>query len=157
MKIVKPQLSEITELIKLWESQYKYHHDLDPVYYVSNSSLLRKKFKEYLEKAINKDKPNILVAKEDKNLIGFITYKINEIDYFDTNIKKYGEVIELFVRHDYRKRGVGKELLQKTEEYLKQKGIKWIEVQVSTFNKNAISAYKHMGYQNHQTLMFKNI
>ena len=80
MKIVKPQRAELPGLIKLWESQYKYHHNLDSIYYVSTSSPLKKKFRGYLEKAINKNKPNILVAKKDGKLVGFITYKITGAD-----------------------------------------------------------------------------
>ena len=157
MKIVKPQLAELPELIKLWKGQYKYHHNLDSIYYVSTSSPLRKKFREYLEKAINKNRPNILVARKRGKLVGFITYEVTKADYFDTNIEKYGEVIELFVSENYRKKGVGKKLLQGAEAYFRQNGIEWIELQVSTFNRNAISAYKHLDYQNRQSLMFKKL
>lgn len=157
VKVVKPNLSELPDLIKLWGRQYKFHNDLDSEYYVPNSEKLRRKFRVYLEGAIKKNEPNILVAKEQDELVGFITFKITNADYLDTNIKRYGEVIELFVSDEHRRKGVGRMLLQTAERYFNEKEVEWVELQVSTFNTNAIDAYEHMGYQNRQTLMFKKL
>ena len=114
-------------------------------------------YANYKTKAIESDEPNILIATIGKEIVGFITFEIAEADYFDTNIKRYGEAIELFVSEIHRKKGIGKKLLSEAEEYFKSKGIKWVELQVSSFNANAIDMYKHVGYKNRQSLFFKQI
>ena len=40
MKIFKPQISDIPQILKLWQEQYEYHRNLDQIYYVSNSKEL---------------------------------------------------------------------------------------------------------------------
>ncbi|MFC1627344.1 GNAT family N-acetyltransferase [Patescibacteria group bacterium] len=157
MKISKPSLNDIPELLKLWRGQYKYHNDLDNYYYVSNSIELDNKFTKYLKIAINKNNPNILIATINNQIVGFITFEKSSTDYFDTKIKQYGEVIELFVSKEFRKRGIGKKLLTKVEKYFSEKGIEHIEIQCSTFNKDALDFYKNSNYVNRQTLLFKKI
>ncbi|MFC1790370.1 GNAT family N-acetyltransferase [Patescibacteria group bacterium] len=157
IKINKPKISELDKLLDLWRGQYDYHHSLDAVYYVANSTVLDRKFRGYLEKAINKDDPFILAACERDRLVGFITFEISKADYFDTKIKKYGEVIELFVDKARRGKGIGKRLMQAAEDFFKNRSVSYIKLQCSTFNKNAIGFYQHLSYINRQVLMFKKV
>jgi|GEM_PF-872309 len=159
MKITirKPDIKDLPKLITLWQQQYEYHHDLDSQYYVSNSEELNKKFQSYLTKAIKENAPYILIAKDDNKMIGFITYEKVDADYFDTNFKEHSDILELFVKEDYREKGVGKLLMDKVEKFFKNKGINTLSLQCSTFNKNALSFYKHLGLVNRQTLLYKKI
>lgn len=157
VKIIKPKLDDLIEIIDLWKKQYNFHHHLDPEYYVSNSASLIKKFQKYLAEAIEKNNPHILVARTDGKIIGFVTFNRQSADYFDTKIQEYGEVIELFIDDGYRNQGIGKRLLQAVENHFSKLRIKYIEIQTSTFNNNAIEFYQHSGYINRQTLLFKKI
>ena len=104
-----------------------------------------------------KNTPNILVAKIEEDIVGFVTFEKAEADYFDTKIKEYGEVIELFVLEKFRKKGIGKKLLTAAEEYFVKIGLNYVELQLSVFNSNAIDFYKYMGYASKQALYFKKI
>jgi ribosomal protein S18 acetylase RimI-like enzyme len=153
----KPQLTELSELIQLWEEQYRYHHELDSEYYVSNSEGLTKKFSEYLTKCIEKEDPYIQVAVYEGKLVGFITYEVDEADYFDTNIKKFGSVLELYVSDKYRRKGLGTKLMQAAEAFFKGQGLEWVELQCSSFNEMALMFYDKSDFKNRQTLLFKKI
>lgn len=157
VKIIKPTLSDLSEIITLWKKQYVYHHSLDAEYYVSDSKLLGKSFKKYLTKAIKENKPYILVARVNNKIVGFVTFNKETADYFDTRIKEYGEVIELFVESSYRNKGAGKGLMQEVERHLSKLGLTHVKLQSSTFNKSALSFYQRLGYINRQTLLFKKI
>lgn len=152
-----PDLSDLQGLIYLWRGQYDYHHNLDSTYYVSNSEELDKKFKKYLEQAIKKSNPNILVAEKEGKLIGFITYEKVDADYFDTNIIEHGDILELYVDPKYRKMGAGKKLMIEVEKFFKNKGVEYLSLQCSTFNKNALDFYKKYGFTNRQSLLYKRI
>jgi len=157
IKIKKPKLEDLSEIIELWKKQYAFHYDLDSKYYVSNSPSLTKKFRRYLKKAIVKSQPNILVAQVKEEIIGFITFSVDSDDYLDARIKKFGHIIELFVTEEYRQQGVGKKLSQATENYFSRAGIKYLIVQSSSFNKLAINFYRQIGFVNRQVLFFKKI
>jgi len=155
--IRKPSLDDLPSLIVLWHGQYKYHHDLDSTYYVSNSTKLDKKYEQYLSQAINKNDPYILVAVQENILVGFITYEKVDAGYFDTNIVEHGDVLELYLDPKYRKTGIGKKLMAEVEKFFKNEGINFMRLQCSTFNKNALGFYKDIGFTNRQSLLYKKI
>src|SRR5258708_25878959 len=148
MEIVKPDLTQIPELLTLWRSQYEFHHSLDDEYYVAFSPKLEKEFRNFLEKAINDGYPHILIAKEGQELLGFITFEEDSEEYFDTQIKKFGVVVELYVTENSRMKGVGKELMNAAERYFASKGLKHIKLASSTFNGGALDFYNTLAYVN---------
>lgn len=155
LKINKPDKKDIPALINLWQKQYQFHNDIDPVYYVPNSSNQDRVFEKYIKNAILNDSPSILVARDNNKIIGFITFDMEENNYIDTNIKKFGEIIEIFVEKEYRKKSVGTKLIQEAENFFNNKGIKYIKISSSSFNDKASEFYNKIGYINHQTLFFK--
>jgi ribosomal protein S18 acetylase RimI-like enzyme len=157
MQIIKPDLSEIPNLLSLWKEQYELHNNLDDTYYVPYSEELSQQFSLFLEKAVREVDPNILVAKENDTLLGFITFEEDSEEYFDTKIKKFGTVVELFVSETARNKGVGRALMNAAETFFISKGLRNIKVASSTFNTRALKFYDSLGYTNRQTLLFKEI
>jgi ribosomal protein S18 acetylase RimI-like enzyme len=156
--ITRPTLNDLENILELWKGQYDFHHKLDNIYYVPFDNTTIPSFKKYLKKAIKKNTPRILIAKDDNGtLVGFITYDVSTSDYFDTNIKKYGEIIELFVDPRFRRQKIGTKLMQSVEGEFKKEGVNILKLQVSTFNQTAIALYQTLNYINRQTFMFKKI
>lgn len=157
MTIQKPTLKDIPKLIPLWMDEIEYHHTLDSEYYLPNPTDETGVSEEekYLEKAIKYDDPFILVAKKDDDIAGFVTFEEGRADYPDTKIEHYGEVLELFVDKQYRKQGIGKQLLAAAEAHFAQRNVSWIKLQATMYNTPAIQFYERLGYENKQVLMFK--
>jgi len=157
INIKKPDLKQINEITELWRDQYDFHHNLDSIYYVKYSLKLNEKFRDLIEKAITNNDPHILIAEIGSEVVGFITFKEEENSYIDSNIKHFGVIIELFVDEKYRNMGIGTKLMENAEKYFKDMGLKFIEIQLSTFNSNALSFYEDKKYMNRQTFVFKKI
>lgn len=157
IEVIQPTINDLPLILNLWQKQYDFHHKLDNFYYVPFNNLTKIKFKKYLTKAIKLNNPCLLIAKIDKEIIGFITFSISKSSYFDSNIEKYGEIIELYVDQKYRRKGIGNLLMSETEKFFKKQNIKILKLQVSSFNQNTIEFYNHLGYTNRQTLMFKEL
>jgi ribosomal protein S18 acetylase RimI-like enzyme len=155
--IEKPSFKDFNALIDLWQEQYEYHHQLDPTYYVAVTGRLISTMREYVRESIEREVPYMLVAKEENNVVGFITFKILETPYFASNIKKSGQIIELFVDLKHRKNGIGTLLTQAVEKFFKEKGISYVIVQSSTNNPGAANFYHAEGYTSRQTQHFKSI
>lgn len=157
VEITKPTLADIEALLGLWKDQCDYHFGLDSAYYVPSSPELSEEFRAYLQKAIAANEPHILVAKQAGNIVGFITFEEGRADYFDTAITKYGEVIELHVKQDLRRGGVGAALMAAAEKFFKEHGIAQLKIQCSSFNDMALSFYHKNGYTDRQILLFKDL
>ena len=97
------------------------------------------------------------LAIEEEKVIGLImgyviTY--DEYDYLDYKCPKSGEVSELIVSKRARNSGIGKNLMNKMEQYFKSINCEYIFIDVFGYNKNAIEFYKKQGYH---TRMLRNI
>ncbi len=113
---------------------------MDAGYYVDPNDRDRvEQFRMDAEKAITGDDPSkeLLVAKVDGVIVGFMTYGLGEEDYLDTKRKRFVEIKELFVEENSRKHGVGKKLRNEVQEFSRVNGV-GIKVQYSVHNEGAI-------------------
>jgi len=90
----------------------------------------------------SKIKPILLVAEENKQIVGFIWAHFIQYGFF-----KYGTIDELFVKKEFRGKGVGSALLKKAIKKLQNFKAKIILVGTEKENKEAIKLYKDVGFE----------
>lgn len=100
------------------------------------------------------------LAIEDDKVIGLImgyvrTY--DEYDYLDYKCPRSGEISELIVSKNTRSKGIGKQLMQKMEKYLKSIGCEYIFIDVFAYNENAIKFYEKQGYHTRGLIDIKKL
>src|SRR3989338_3120455 len=111
MEIEKPHVADIPELLELWRKQFEFHHQIDSTYFVEYSDELKRTFEWYLNQSIEAEELHILVARNEHGILGYTTFSEGAETYFDTNIKKFGQIVELYVAEHARAQGVGKALV----------------------------------------------
>ena len=84
----------------------------------------------------------ILVAEEDDQIIGLCW-----ISVVDRGIDKQAEINEFYVESDFRKKGIGKKLLEEAKAELKKRNTEVIFVWTHEYNKKAINLYKKSGFK----------
>lgn len=89
----------------------------------------------HIETEINNESALVLVCELECKVVGYV-YAINLIDNFD--------LLSLFVSEDYRNNNVGKMLVTKLQETVKDKPIL---LEVSDKNINAINLYSKTGFE----------
>ncbi len=89
----------------------------------------------HIETEINNEFAIVLVCELERKVVGYV-YAINLIDNFD--------LLSLFVSEDYRNNNVGKMLVTKLQETVKDKPIL---LEVSDKNINAINLYSKTGFE----------
>jgi ribosomal-protein-alanine N-acetyltransferase len=80
-----------------------------------------------------------LVAEAESCIAGFIIAHLEK--------RRFGHIITLDVRPDYRQKGVGGQLLRQTEQWLKNNGAVIIYLETDVENMIAIRFYKKHGYR----------
>ena len=91
----------------------------------------------------------VFLAIENDLIIGLImgiVEKKDEIDKLTNDCAKTGNVIELIVKSDIRGNGIGKDLLEKIENYFKSINCKRINIEVFGPNEKGLNFYKKNGY-----------
>jgi ribosomal-protein-alanine N-acetyltransferase len=94
--------------------------------------------KEYFLELSKKWPDGFLVAKLDKEIVG---YAIGEKD------KDSGLIISVAVKKEWRRRGIGKRLIEKLLENFKKEGMKIVFLHVREENREAINFYQALGFR----------
>ena len=107
-----------------------------------------KYFKMDIEKVKNQD-GKIYLEIENNTVNGLIIGVVEEkddIDKLTNDCVKTGSVIELIVKNNIRGNGIGKNLLEKLEEYFKSINCKRINIEVFGPNKKGLNFYEKNDY-----------
>ena len=94
----------------------------------------------------------VYLAEENGSIIGFIQgivdnndkdvlYKLSHIPFSD------GWIGELYVKPEYRGRGIGKKLVKKAHEYFRKHGCRFVRLLVLNDNSETVKIYKNLGFK----------
>ena len=108
---------------------------------------------EGFEKLSKRETDRIFVAEDESHaFLGYLW--VGEGNNMMTGLK-HGYVYDLFVREEFRGKGIGRILLKKAESYCREKRYSRILLMVSVSNEAAIKLYGKMGFKAEQTYMAK--
>ena len=91
-----------------------------------------------LKKEIENENSRLIIAKDDKNILGFAGIWITPVDCQITNI---------VVKKTNRKQGIGSKLLEKLIEIAKETKFDILGLEVNENNLSAISLYEKYGFK----------
>ena len=142
MEIRKAKQDDYKKLLKLIFQVHKLHYENRPdIYYSLNPFSV-----EYFNNLLN-DKDSFIYVYEDQNNIkGLIIGYLKETK-LSTILKprKVYYIDNIVVDEKERKKGIGKNLYNYLKEEAKENNINSIELNVWSFNKDAIEFYKSIG------------
>jgi ribosomal protein S18 acetylase RimI-like enzyme len=136
-KIRKMAIEDYNEIISLWKNTKGVG--------LSGKDDSKKSIALFLNK-----NPNICFVAENKDgeIIGTI---------MAGNDGRRGHIYHLMVKPEYRKNGLGKKLLEKTEKALKKEGIRKIFLVVFKINKTGNNFWENNGYKIRKDLIYRDI
>ena len=108
---------------------------------------LRREVTGYISRVLRKDRNlGVLIAEEDENVVGYIVLVIDkwrsEIFGFS-----WGHIMSLAVDPPYHGRGIGSFLIASGLNWLRKKGVKYVEVLTDQNNIAAIRAYEKNNFR----------
>ena len=89
----------------------------------------------------------VLVAEVDGEVAGFATIltRVSSGELEDGDIE-YGLVSDLVVAPEFRRRGLGQELLDACEDFARSKNVRWLRIGVLEKNRAAMDLYEANGF-----------
>ena len=144
IKIRGAKKKDVDAIVGLEKELASYHSRID-TYYRSGLEN-RKGFKKFLVGATAKKNIKILVAEDDKKIIGFfIAFIIKDIGYLSP--EKIGEIGMVFVDKRYRRSRIGEKGIKEISKWFRNNKVKHIEVNVDRRNKVGFNAWKKYGFK----------
>ena len=111
-------------------------------------------------KEVNNFEGKCYLAIENDKAIGLImgcipTY--DEFDYLDYKCPRRGEITELIVTNNTRNNGIGNILINKMEDYFKEKECEYSMVDVFAYNEKGYNFYTKNNYHSRMKIMIKKM
>lgn len=107
-----------------------------------------KNFKNNILRWYEKEPEGIKVVEEDGEIVAYV--------WLNTK-KNYGLIRHLFVRKEYRRKGIAKKLFSLAEEYFNSKGKEKIRLTATLSRDWLVKFYEKMGYEKKRIIMEKSI
>jgi ribosomal protein S18 acetylase RimI-like enzyme len=136
MRIRQVKPNDINDFI---ETYIKAYEELENYKYRT-----RKEIKNYFKWLYNRDKEGFIVAEENGKSVGFADGDTNWTNFEG---EKVLEIHEIFVLPEFRKRGIGSQLLTNLLSYGIKKDRKLAELWVGKTNYRALNFYKKFGFK----------
>lgn len=133
-------------LEKLIEDEKKYNDNINDEIIINN----------YYENIYKKDNNKLFVASINDEIIGYIYVKINDPKL---NGEKYKEAFidALYVKDEYRNKGVATSLIKEAKQYAIKKEAKKISINVISDNEIALKLYYKLGFYNFSFRLKQNL
>lgn len=121
--------------------------DLDFVYKsiceLENEILDFKTFEEIFNENISNPSNLYLLAENEKEGIGFISFHTQKLLH---HCGLVGEIQEFFIHQNYRGQGIGRQLIEKIMQFANQNKLKSIEVTTNRKRVENVLIYENLGF-----------
>lgn len=151
MNIRKAEIKDAQRIGELLKAIAKLHHDGRPDVY---EDCAKYNIKD-VEKMIKDETKYIFSAVDDNDFVmGYVICYITERNFFNTNGKRNTMYVDdLCVDEKFRHQNIGKLLMQKASENAKAQGCYNLELNVWSFNENAVKFYESCGMLEQRRIM----
>ena len=141
--IRKMIINDFNQVHKLVEQVHQMHLNERKDIYINADPLPFDEFKKYLREK----KYFCFVAEVNNVIVGEIISDIKEVkenEIFKSRIFLYIE--DICIDKNYTRKGIGRKLFYTVKQVAKKENISSIELNVWSFNKNAINFYEELGF-----------
>ena len=142
--------SDLPEVVALWQEHQEFHAQCDP--YFERSSNPNPGFLNFLQEDL--DNLGLFVAQVETRIVGFILGEITSRPPCFASIE-YGIINDLAVTAEWRRKGIGKLLVEKGMNWFTEKGIHRIEARVLMSNSLASNFWHKAGFDPYMETVYK--
>ena len=146
--------NNVPAMVELWKEMMDLHKELDRIF--TRTATGHEGWIEFITGHMSKEDSCVLVAECASQIVGHCLASITENPPVITT-KQYGLFQELAVTANYRRCGIGEELVKEMIEWFRNHDIKRIEVKVSVHNELSMAFWKKMGFNPYIETLYREI
>jgi ribosomal protein S18 acetylase RimI-like enzyme len=147
-------ISDKPRIAELFKEMVEFHSQKDPIFTLKASG--HEYYAIWFIDQIENDSALPLVAESDGMIVGFSLSFLRK--YPGTWLSEnYGEINDISVTREYRRKGIGTKLVKKSTEWFKSKGIKRTEVKIATTNELSSKFWRKIGMTSYLETMYLDI
>jgi len=133
---------DINSIVELVIRLKRLNEEFDPLFKIRDDIAVHTK--KYIESALGSDDSVILVAERRGKIIGVVKADIVDRIFYEPRIE--GRVRELYVLPEFRRKELGKQLIESVIQRLKNR-VDMITAEFPTLNEIAVRFYNKLGFR----------
>ncbi|NLI16597.1 MAG: GNAT family N-acetyltransferase [candidate division Zixibacteria bacterium] len=134
---------DVVAISKMWLKFMQYNAMFDSSFEVKPKVTAR--FAREIQDRLEDSNYRIAVAEIDNGLVGYCFSYVSRKPYF-FRLGKFGFIGDLFVEETYRRRGIGRMLVNDAHAFFERRGIEQVELLVAAKNIDTIKFWEKLGY-----------
>ena len=152
--VVRAEENHIRDICELWLEFIYFHQAIDPVF-TPRESAVDGLEEEVVRRLMDSEDGLVLVALDGDNAVGFSTSEIRSMKGLE--LDKYGAIDMVAVTAEYRRKGVGEQILEENLKWFKSRNITRVELEVAVGNQVGYPFWKKHGFAAYRHRLFRNI
>ena len=151
MEIIEASEKHIPEITKLWMEFMYFNAKIEP--FDTSGDKVLTQVETHLRNKITSDDSLVLVALDDQKTVGYSISQITRMPPFSRG-KTIGVIYDMAVTASHRKKGIGREMLDRIKAWFKEHEVKRIEISVVTKNTIGSSFWRDQGFQDYEQILY---
>lgn len=152
--IRKSRPEDAPALADLWHEMARFHARQGSYWRLCRNS--RKAYAPYLQEVARARDKAVFVARADGAPVGYVLAQLSSRARIFVE-KNHGLIVDLAVTKRWRRQGVGERLFRRAVRWLKSKGVRTVEVRISTANPVSTAFWRKRGFEPYMTLNKKTV
>jgi GNAT superfamily N-acetyltransferase len=136
---------DLDAVLDLWKDLMALHHELDNRHWVRAEDGGRG-YREWVAESVVEEDRLLLVAEAEDTVVGFLHGLLKDAPS-PMAPRLNGHVTDLAVAEEFRRNGVGSQLVTAAQEWFKKRGANGLTVNVAVRNSNGRSFWGNMGFE----------
>lgn len=117
--------------------------EFDPLFKVADDA--PRQAKEYLSEALHNKDTLVLVCEMRGKVVGLVKADVRRRRFYEPPL--VGEIVDFYVLPEFRRRGLGEELVGQAKAKLREKGAQIVTAEFPSQNQIAVSFYQKNGFR----------
>jgi ribosomal protein S18 acetylase RimI-like enzyme len=151
MKIILAEEKHVPGIIEIWKEFIDFHAEIDPFFARAHDA--EQEFEEWIRIIIEDESGHSLVVLDNNQVIAFSISRISKHPPVWKQ-QDYGEIIELAVNREYRRQGIGEEMLKIIFAWFEANDVKRIELKVASKNDIGYSFWEKHGFMDYMHVLY---
>jgi GNAT superfamily N-acetyltransferase len=134
---------DLDRVVGLWSALMGHHQAFDPHWRAAPGA--EDEWRRLLVRLLSDADAAVLVWDEGGDLLGFCAAQIEAAPPIVAE-RARAEITDLFVCEDFRRRGIGRRLVETVTDWLRERGVPRVEVRVAVRNAEGQAFWRALGY-----------
>ena len=134
---------DLDRVVGLWGALMGHHQAIDPHWQAAPGA--EDEWRRLLVRLLADADASVLVWDEGGDLLGFCAAQIEDAPPVVAESAR-AEITDLFVCEDSRRRGIGRRLVEAVTDWIREQGVRRVEVRVAVRNAEGQAFWRALGY-----------